>query len=55
MGNWTTADAVILGVAAFIAVTALVRLMLHRRDELVNDLEDQARRAKAKKAAKESK
>jgi hypothetical protein len=28
--------------------------MLHRRDELVNDLEDQARRAKAKKAAEEA-
>ena len=50
MANWTTADFLILGVAAFIAVSALVRLMLHRRDELVNELEEQARRAKAKKA-----
>lgn len=51
MANWTTADIAILGVAAFIAVTALVRLMLHRRDELLSDLDEQARRAKADKAA----
>ena len=54
MANWTTADVLILGVAAFIAVSALVRLMLHRRDELVNDLEKQARQAKAQKAAEEA-
>ena len=50
VANWTTADVLILGIVAFIAVTALVRLMLHRRDELLTDLEDQARRAKANKA-----
>ena len=50
MANWTTADVLILGVAAFIAVSALVRLMLHRRDELLNDLEKQAHQAKAQKA-----
>ena len=50
MANWTTADLAILGMAAFIAVTALVRLMLHRRDELLSDLEQQARHAKASKA-----
>ena len=54
MANWTTADVLILGVAAFIAVTTLVRLMIHRRDELLNDLEKQARQAKAQKAAEES-
>ncbi|MEX2141295.1 MAG: hypothetical protein WD894_18665 [Pirellulales bacterium] len=54
MANWTTADIVILGVVAFIAMTALVRLMLHRRDELLSDLEEQARGAKAKKAAEEA-
>jgi hypothetical protein len=51
MANWTTADVVILGVAAFIAISALVRLMLHRRDELLNDLEKQASHAKAQKSA----
>jgi hypothetical protein len=50
MANWTTADFLILSVAAFIAVSALVRLMLHRRDELLSDLEKQAQQAKAKKA-----
>jgi len=49
MANWTTADFVILGVAAFVAVTSLVRLMLHRRDELVRELHDQAQQAKARK------
>ena len=51
MANWTTADIVILGVAAFVAVTSLVRLMLHRRDELVRELHEQAQQAKAKKSA----
>jgi hypothetical protein len=53
MANWTTTDIVILGVAGFLAVTSLVRLMLHRRDELVSELENQARKAKAKKAGEE--
>jgi hypothetical protein len=51
MANWTTADFVILGIAAFIAVTSLVRLMLHRRDEIVRELHEQAQQAKASKSA----
>jgi hypothetical protein len=51
MANWTTADFAILGVAAFVAVTSLVRLMLHRRDALVRELHDQAQQAKASKPA----
>ena len=54
MSNWTTADVVILGVAGFLAVTSLVRLMLHRRDELVTELEEQARRAKRKEPAEDA-
>jgi hypothetical protein len=46
MADWTTADYVILAIVGFIAVTTLVRLMLHRRNELVQDLQKQARRAK---------
>jgi hypothetical protein len=46
MADWTTADFVILAIAGFIAVTTLVRLMLHRRNEIVQDLQNQARRAK---------
>lgn len=49
MANWTTADIAILCVVAFVAVTSLVRLMLHRRDELVRELHDQAQQAKAGK------
>jgi hypothetical protein len=51
MANWTTADFVILSVAAFVAVTSLVRLMLHRRNELVRELHEQAQQAKASKSA----
>jgi hypothetical protein len=51
MANWTTADFAILGIAAFVAVTSLVRLMLHRRDELVRELHDEAQQAKARKPA----
>jgi hypothetical protein len=51
MANWTTVDFAILGVAVFVAVTSLVRLMLHRRDELVRELHEQAKQAKARKPA----
>jgi hypothetical protein len=51
MADWTTADFLIPGVAAFVAVTSLVRLMLHRRNELVRELHDQAQQAKATKSA----
>ncbi len=45
MANWTTADILILGVAGFFAVTTLVRLMIHRRDTLIRELEEQAAHA----------
>jgi hypothetical protein len=51
MGNWTTADVVIMCIAAFVAVSSLVRLMLHRRNELVRELHDEAQHAKARKPA----
>jgi hypothetical protein len=54
MANWTTADIVILCIAAFIAVTSLVRLMLHRRDELVRELHDEAQQATRKPATGDS-
>ena len=46
MANWTAADLAILAVAAFIAVTTLVRLMINHRNSLVRELEEQAHRAK---------
>jgi hypothetical protein len=46
MANWTTIDWMILGVAGFVAVTSLVRLMVQRRDALVRDLDEHAKRAK---------
>jgi hypothetical protein len=53
MAGWTTADFAILGVAGFIAVTTLVRLMNNRRDELLRSLEQQAEQAKQAKTEAE--
>jgi hypothetical protein len=41
MGWMTRSDIVLLGIAAYIAVTVLVRLMQRRRDELVADVQRQ--------------
>ena len=53
LDNW---DVVILVGAGFVAVTALVRLMLARRDELVQEIKDQlaASQDKRKKSKKVS-
>ena len=53
MAGWTTADFAILGIAAFIAVTSLVRLMNNRRDELLRNLEEQAQQARQTKTEAE--
>ena len=53
MAGWTTADFAILGIAAFIAVTTLVRLMNSRRDELLRSLEQQAEQARQTKSEAE--
>ncbi|MCI0333423.1 MAG: hypothetical protein L0228_09390 [Planctomycetes bacterium] len=47
----TRADTVLLGVAAYVAVMALVRLMRRRRDQLVADVQRQvaAHRKRAKR------
>jgi hypothetical protein len=40
--QWLTrSDSILLGIAAYIAVMALVRLMQRRRDELVADVQRQ--------------
>ncbi|HZZ71181.1 MAG TPA: hypothetical protein VFE24_02955 [Pirellulales bacterium] len=55
MGEWTGVDWGILAVAAFIAVSSLVRLMLVRRDRLLAEfrakleIEQQRLKADAKK------
>ncbi len=38
MTDWTPLDWAILAIAAFFAVTILVRLMARRRDQLLDDL-----------------
>ncbi len=42
MANWTAWDYAILAVAAYVAVTVLVRLMTNRRATLLTELEQQA-------------
>jgi hypothetical protein len=40
--EWMTrSDVILLGIAAYIAVTSLVRLMQRRRDQLVADVQRQ--------------
>jgi hypothetical protein len=39
--DWTNTDSVMLGVAAYVAVMSLVRLMKRRRDDLVADVQRQ--------------
>ena len=51
--QWLTRlDIILLAIAAYVAVMALVRLMQRRRDELVVDVQRQvdARRKRAKRA-----
>ena len=50
MAGWTTVDVVLLLIAAYVSVTALVRLMQWHRDKIVAELqsewlEDQQRKA----------
>lgn len=51
MAWMTRADLILLGIAAYVAVMALVRLMKQRRDELVADVQRQldARRQSAER------
>jgi hypothetical protein len=49
MAGWTSADYVIFAVAGFVAITSLVRLMVLRRDALIRDLDEQAKRARENK------
>lgn len=46
--EWAWWDVVLLLGAAFIAVTALVRLMARRRDKLLDDLSSDAQQQKRK-------
>jgi hypothetical protein len=50
MESLTRTDIILLAIAAYVAVTTLVRLMTRRRDELVADVQRQvnARRRKRK-------
>ncbi len=50
--QWLTrSDTILLGIAAYVAVMALVRLMRRRRDQLVDDVRRQvnAHRKRAKR------
>jgi len=45
MGGW---DVALLAAAGYIAVTALVRLMIRRRDQLVGEFREQLTREKSR-------
>ena len=44
-------DVALMVVGAFIAVTALVRLMTNRRDQILDELTEQSKKPKKKSAA----
>ncbi len=48
MDQW---DVVLLALAGFVAVTALVRLMTNRRSQLLRQLQQEAEQAKKRRAA----
>jgi hypothetical protein len=50
MDGW---DVVLLVVAGYVAVTALVRLMLRRRDQMLGELRQQVGRRQHKPSGKE--
>jgi len=49
MENMDSWDFVLIGAAAFVAVTALVRLMLRRREQLLGQFRPQLQRNKKRK------
>ncbi|NUQ61725.1 MAG: hypothetical protein HUU20_04505 [Pirellulales bacterium] len=51
MDRWNIA---ILVIAAYVAITSLVRLMVRRRDQLLGDFREQMEAEKGRKAEKKS-
>jgi hypothetical protein len=52
MDRWETA---LLVIAGYVAVTNLVRLMLHHRDQMLNAFRDRMKAARQRKKATEDK
>ncbi len=46
MDGW---DLAVIAVASYVALVALARLMLHRRDEIVNELTEQVKEARRRR------
>ena len=53
MAGWTTVDVVLLAIAAYVAVTAFVRLMQWHRDKIVAELQNQWQQEQQRKAEEE--
>ena len=51
MENMNSWDVVLLVVAGYLATTALVRLMVRRRDQVLNELRQQFERKRGRKEA----
>lgn len=53
MGSMDAWDVALLAVAAYVAVLALVRLMIRRRDELLEQFRREVKKEKKRKEAEE--
>ena len=51
MAGLSGIDIALLAIGGFIAIVALVRLMNNRRDQILDELSEQAKRPKKKSAA----
>lgn len=51
MGHWETWEIALWGAAAYLAVALLVRLMLHRRNELLDEVRQQLEVDRKRRAA----
>jgi hypothetical protein len=54
MGNMDGWDVTLLVVAGYVAVTSLVRLMVRRRDQMLEELRGEVAREKNRKNAKKA-
>ena len=53
MGNMDSWDVILLMVAGYVAVMALVRLMIRRRDQMQAEFREEVRKEKKRRAAEQ--
>ncbi len=52
MNNWTTGDVIIFGVAGYIAVFALLKLLRAQREVLIDQLDEEVKRERRQATTK---